>query len=306
MAAMFRAMVLSAGFGTRLRPLTDELPKPLLPVGDRPALAHILGALSRAGFSRAVVNTHHRAAAFDAFLPELGLPVDLVHETEILGTAGGVANARAALGAGDVLVWNGDMLLEGDGLDRFLARLLERHAANVAAGVLTTWAVAPRAAGEGTVGLDERGSVVRVRGRVFGNETAGADFIGLQVMSEALSGRLPREGCLVGDVALPLLESGGAIATVAWPGRWDDIGTPRALLEANLRWLAARPDTSLYAGPGARVDEKVALDRVLLGASARVTRDAQRLSEVVVLPGAVVRAPLSRTIVGKTTLLECS
>ncbi len=59
-----RAMILAAGLGTRLRPLTDELPKPLVPVGDRPALAHVAARLAAAGIREAVINVHHLAAAF--------------------------------------------------------------------------------------------------------------------------------------------------------------------------------------------------------------------------------------------------
>ena len=61
---MTAAIVLSAGFGTRLAPLTDELAKPLMPVGDRPVLAHIRAALERAGIARVVANVHHRAGDF--------------------------------------------------------------------------------------------------------------------------------------------------------------------------------------------------------------------------------------------------
>src|SRR6185295_4138673 len=103
---MTSAMVLSAGFGTRLRPLTDELAKPLMPVGDRPMLAHVIDALSRGGVEDVVVNTHHRGGDFVPQIERLGLAIHVVHESKILGTAGGVANASRTLGTGDVVVWN--------------------------------------------------------------------------------------------------------------------------------------------------------------------------------------------------------
>src|SRR5262249_9883692 len=96
---MTAALVLSAGFGTRLRPLTDELPKPLMPVGDRPMLAHVVEALARGGVSDVVVNTHHRAEDFASPIARFGLGLQVIHEPEILGTAGGLANAAGALGA---------------------------------------------------------------------------------------------------------------------------------------------------------------------------------------------------------------
>src|ERR1700744_4736917 len=108
-------MILAAGLGTRLRPPTDELPKPLVPVGERSVGAHVAARLAQAGIREAVLNTHPLAAAFT---PErlAGLPLSLrvIHETEVLGTAGGVANAADLLGDGDVVVWNGDILADVD------------------------------------------------------------------------------------------------------------------------------------------------------------------------------------------------
>src|SRR5580692_7963755 len=138
-------MILGAGLGTRLRPLTDELPKPLVPVGDGPAVAEIAARLAAAGLREAVLNAHHLAEAFTpARLAGIPLRVEVICEAEILGTAGGVANAAPLLAEGEVVVWNGDILA---GVD--VAALLEAHAA---LGAEATLCVAPRAAGEGTVG----------------------------------------------------------------------------------------------------------------------------------------------------------
>src|SRR6188474_3529875 len=97
------AMILCAGFGTRLRPLTDELPKPLVPVGDRPLLAHILGRLRTAGVTRAVLNLHHKSEEIIRNLDNLPIEPQVMVEAEILGTAGGVAAARQLLGPGPVV-----------------------------------------------------------------------------------------------------------------------------------------------------------------------------------------------------------
>src|SRR5688572_24985701 len=107
---MASAIVLSAGFGTRLRPLTDELPKVLVPVGDRSLLAHIAAALREAGHSELVINTHHKSEVFVSYISNLGVKIDVIHEPEIRGTAGGVAGARPWFRCSEVLVWNGDIL----------------------------------------------------------------------------------------------------------------------------------------------------------------------------------------------------
>src|SRR5437763_8368460 len=100
-------MILAAGKGTRLRPLTDALAKPMVPVGDRPAIAHVLERV-RLAASRVVVNVHHRPEDVAAWARAEGVAVS--EERELLGTAGGVARAAALLGEGDVLVWNADIL----------------------------------------------------------------------------------------------------------------------------------------------------------------------------------------------------
>ncbi|HVY45060.1 MAG TPA: sugar phosphate nucleotidyltransferase, partial [Minicystis sp.] len=152
---MASGMILAAGLGTRLRPLTDELPKPLVPLGDRPMIAHAAARLAAAGVAPLAFNVHHLADAFaSAALDGLGLVA--LREPRILGTAGGVANARRVLGPGEVVVWNGDLAADLD-----VGALLGAH---VARGLAATLAVAPRPRGEGTVGLDAGGRVVRLRG----------------------------------------------------------------------------------------------------------------------------------------------
>ena len=288
---MRTAMVLCAGLGTRLRPLTDRIPKPLMPVGDRPLLAHIVLALARGGIDRVVVNTHHRAAQFEACPSEVGgAELCIVREPEILGTAGGVAHARAELGPGDVVVYNGDIVAPS--LD--LGALVRAWSATRAdAGAL--WVVQPRPAGRGTVGVDQRGRIVRLRGRVFAAEASGADYLGVQIMGEALRDALPETGCLVADSAIPFLESNGRIEAFAFEADWDDTGNPAGLLRANLRWLARR-GARFWVGPGARVSADVTLASALVGAGARIEGRGE-LRECVVFPTAEARAPLERTIV---------
>ena len=285
---MTSALILAAGFGTRLRPLTEELPKPLVWVGDRPMVGHIVERLAAGGVRAAALNAHHRAADFSAgALGALSIPVEVLHEPEILGTAGGLANAAGALGQGDVVVWNGDILIELD-----VAGLLAAHRAG---GAAATLAVAPRPAGEGTVGVGAGGQVVRLRGERFGEEAAGGDFVGVQVVGEAIRGRLPARGCLVGDGYLPWLREGGALATSEAPGAWDDVGTIAAYLRANGRWLE-RGGRGAYVGAGAVVAEGIEVTGSVIGAGARVGGGGA-LRGCVIWPGARAEAPLTGAVV---------
>lgn len=281
---MRSAFVLAAGLGTRLRPLTDELPKALVPVGDSSALEHAVRAVRRGDETHVVVNAHHHAGA--VVRAALALGATPSNEARILGTAGALAYARASLGDRDVVVWNADIVMAFD------VSALERS--RVENGAAASWAIAPRARGEGTVGVDRDGFVVRVRDVRAGVESSGGDYLGVAALGRELVAAVPDEGCLVGDVQAPLVARGGRIATVVHEGPWDDLGTPGAYLAANLRWLAERGDRA-WLGAGASAGS-APLDRVLLGEGARVIGPGA-LQRVVVWPGAIVEGPLTEAIV---------
>ena len=279
-------MVLAAGLGTRLRPLSDALPKPLVPIGDRPALLHVLERLRAGGVTRAVMNTFHLPDAF-ARLEGVPLRLEVVREATLLGTAGGVANAALQLGDGAVLVWNADILADLD-----VGALLAAHDR---AGGAATLAVAPRPVGEGTVGLGAGAEVVRLRGERFGDEVQGGDFLGVHVLGAGLRPQLPAVGCLVGDVYLPLLRAGGRLQAHATHAAWDDVGSVASYLAANVRWLRGRGAAS-FVGAGAEVASGIQLQDSVIGAGARVEGEGT-LRRVVVWPGARARAPLSDSVV---------
>ena len=286
-----RAMILAAGLGTRLRPLTDELPKPLVPVGDAPAVAHIAERLAAAGIGEAVLNTHHLHAAFtEERLARVPITLRIVHEREILGTGGGVANAAHLLGDGDVLLWNGDILAELD-----VTALLAAHRAS---GAVATLAVAPRTDGAGTVGLGEGGRVVRLRGERYGEELASGDFLGIHVMGPSLRATLPIPGGLIEDGYQPALRRGAIVATHLTACAWEDIGTVASYLAANARWLARRGlasfvHTDAHVAPGVDVQNSV------IGAGAEVTGHGV-VRNSVVWPGARAEAPLEGVVVWRS------
>ncbi|MBA2504512.1 MAG: nucleotidyltransferase family protein [Thermoleophilaceae bacterium] len=124
-----KAMVLAAGLGTRLKPITFELPKPMVPVLDRPVMAHILGLLERQGFDEVVANLHYYP---DTIRGYFGDRIEYRYEEELLGTAGGVRGVRDFFGEDPVLVISGDALTDID-----LNALLERHRSAGGIGTLT-------------------------------------------------------------------------------------------------------------------------------------------------------------------------
>ena len=123
-------MVLSAGLGTRLRPLTNILPKPLVPVANRPLVLYPLGLLARAGVREVAVNLHHLGEKIQATLGDgslLGLSITYSPEAPILGTGGGVVRMRPFLEDGTFYLLNGDVLVDVD-LSAVLRHHLERGA----------------------------------------------------------------------------------------------------------------------------------------------------------------------------------
>jgi NDP-sugar pyrophosphorylase family protein len=285
---MTSALILAAGFGTRLRPLTLERPKPVVPVGDRALLAHVAEGCRRAGITTLIANAHHEHEKLRRIIQELALDIEVVVEPVIRGTAGGAAGARDRFEPGSVLVWNGDILTEAP-----VAALLEL-ADERDAQVL---AVRPRRDGQGTVGLDDDGRVVRLRGRSFARETRSGDYVGVMALGPGVVARLPEHGCLVGDVALPCLASGGTVWSVPSTAPWSDLGDLPAYVAANFRWLdRLSPGSGSWVAPGVGVPGGVSLRRCLIGAGAKLAGSGE-LTEVIAWPGAPLAAPLARAVV---------
>lgn len=283
-----QAVVLAAGLGTRLRPLTNQLAKPLVPVGDRPLLQHIMEGLQRAGVQRISLNAHHLAPQVTDFAQLLSTPgvhIECVVERALLGTAGGVR--RLAHGACEpVLVWNGDI---------FAPDLLPDTAFFARAALCAPSLVVAPASGTGTVGLDASGNVVRVRGERFGRETSAADYIGIALLPPAFVARLPTEGCLVAGALLPWLRAGRTVHSIAFDRFWSDAGTLSQYLAMNLHWLRAR-NLAAFQAETAEVSAAVDLQASIVGAGA-VVDGSGVLSRCVVWPGARAVAPLRDTIV---------
>ncbi len=245
------AMILCAGLGTRLRPLTDRAPKPAAPLLGAPLVAWTLALLRGAGVRRAVVNTHHlpaeMAAAASAAGRALGIPVAVSHEPVIAGTGGALREARALLaGAGQLVMINGDVLFDLD-----LGAALAAHRAS---GALATMVLLPMPAGarDAAVEVDRGGAVRRIAG-AFGPGGDGLSpwhFSGVHVLAPELLDHLPAEP-FEADVnrhVYPPLMAAGAIRGHVAAGYWNDLGTPGRYLEAVRDLLDGRVPLGRFAG----------------------------------------------------------
>jgi mannose-1-phosphate guanylyltransferase len=298
------AMVLCAGLGTRLRPLTDRVPKPAAPLLGVPLVAWTLALLRNAGVRRAVVNTHHlpgeMAAAAGAACARLGIDLRLSHEPVIAGTGGALREARALLqGAGTLVVVNGDVLFDLD-----LPGALEAHWRSRALATMVLLAM-PEGARYNAVQRDEGGAVRRIGEDGPGGEGLSPwHFSGVHVLSPALLDHLPAAPFApdVNHAIYPPLMASGRIRGHAAAGYWNDLGTPARYLEAVGDVLGGRVPLARFAGaeplsdaaeiaPGVRAGPGAAVEpgaRVhgpcFLGAGARVAAGAE------VGPGTVIDA----------------
>lgn len=293
-----RAMVLAAGLGVRMQPLTSLAPKPALPVLNRPFIAHVLDHLSRSGVELAVINSFHMPdlleRSAERFAPR-GMRLVFSRETRLLGTAGGLRKAAKHFRKGTFYLVNADSLSDAD--------LPAAAASHAASGRLATMIVRGHdpAGGYRPVHVSRSGRVVRLAGRSWGRaRVSPKTFTGIHVVEpDVLEAIPPRRACDMNADVYPSLLDGDPEAVGSWnhEGWWFEGGSPALYLDLNLKMLS-RGDRAAVVGPGFFIDEDARLERCVVGERARVERDA-RVVDSVVWNGVTVRqgASLHRCIV---------
>jgi len=230
------AMVLAAGLGTRLRPITDSIPKPLVEINGRSLLDHALDRLALAGVERVVVNVHYKAAMIAEHLTSRDHPhIELSAEAELLDTGGGVARALPLLGEAFFVV-NGDVFwLDGEhpALLR-LAAAFDRADAD-AVILLQRTEVAVGYEGSGDYFLDVGGKPRR-RGA---GEVAPYLFADIQLLHRRLFDTTP--GSVFSLVRLyDRAEAAGRLAAIVHDGEWYHVGAPEGLALTRERLCSRR------------------------------------------------------------------
>jgi NDP-sugar pyrophosphorylase family protein len=227
-----KAMILAAGLGTRLRPLTNTIPKPLLPVGGTPLIVWNLLLLKRHGFHDVVINLHHLGPVIEQALgngSQFGLRLIYSHEPMILGTGGGIKQAEPYFSGEPVLVLNGDTLFEMD-LEELWAFHRDRRAA--ATLVLRE---DPEAARWGLVEVGAGDRIVRITGRgvTTSEPTAPRMFAGIHILNPRLL-RNVKEGvaCSIIDPYVSAVERGDPVLGYELKGYWSDVGTAERYTQA--------------------------------------------------------------------------
>lgn len=230
-----RTMILAAGLGTRLRPLTETIPKPLLPIAGRPLIVWNLLLLRRYGVTEVIVNLHHLGHLIERELGDgsrLGLRVSYSHEPVLLGTGGGLKQAEPFFEGRPFLVLNGDTLLELD-----LGAVMRFHEQHGGAATLVL-RDDPDVDRWGVVELDERQRIVSIngRGRLEGRHRAQLRrrmFAGVHVIHPRVLRDVPpgRESSII-EAYLREIERGEAVFGYEMSGYWSDVGTPERYAQA--------------------------------------------------------------------------
>lgn len=291
---MKQAFILGAGLGTRLRPLTNRLPKPLVPLFHKPLAQWAMEACLREGVERFAVNTHHLPEAWRDFGEEAigrrgivggngepairrvwqGCEVDLFHEPVLLDTGGGLKNIEAWIGNEATLVHNGDIFTTMP-----LRRLIDAHEAG---GLPVTLAL--RSEGkEKRVGVNAAADRVTDMRHALGVDAGTHVFSGVYCVNAEFLSEIPAgEIVSVVPAFLELVKRGELGCVVIDDGVWLDLGDRESYLHAH-RELAL--DVAVH--PGAEVAETAQVDGSVIGAGAKIGQGA-RVSRSVVWPGAQV------------------
>lgn len=227
-----KAMILAAGLGTRLRPLTNMIPKALLPIAGTPLIVWNLLLLRRHGFHEVVINLHHLGPMIEQALgngSKYGLRIYFSHEPVILGTGGGIKQAEPNFSGEPVLVLNGDTLFELD-----LEALCTFHLQRKAAATLVLRAD-PDAARWGLVEVGSNDRIVRITGRGKPDtvQTQPRMFAGIHILHPRLLREVPKgkESSII-DAYVSAIQRDETVVGYDFAGYWSDVGTPQRYAQA--------------------------------------------------------------------------
>ena len=293
-----QAFVLAAGLGTRLRPLTDTLPKPLIPVGLKPLITFAFDHLiAEAGVGEFVVNTHHLAGTYAEAFPEgtyRGRPLHFRHERVLLETGGGIKNIADLLrpGGGPLLIYNGDILT-----DLPLGPAIEHHRAS---GNEVTLVLRSRSGPKHIAWDSASGRLLDIRNLLGTGHPEAFAFSCVYLVEPAFLDRIP-PGKIVSVIPyfLEMIRQGDAIGGVVIDeGDWRDLGSREEYLRVHRDLRADGGSFPRYGAPDpgwrrwVHPTATIAADARLLGASvvgatARVGGGAV-LEDTILWPGSEI------------------
>jgi NDP-sugar pyrophosphorylase family protein len=285
-----RAIVLSAGYGTRLWPLTEDRTKPAIPILGKPLVGYVAEYLAGYGIDEIVVNLHHRPESVRRALGDgsrFGVKLHYVEEPEILGTSGALDNTREFFERETFVAVNGKIITDID-----LSAALETHRK---AQAIATLVLLPNARRERfSVVETEAGRVKGFGGMPVDDDSVPMMFTGIQILEPRIFDYIPRGvfSHSTTDVYPQTIAKGEIIAAHVASGKWRELSTLKRYLDISVELLkeagkiyVAGPDAVI--DPEATVNESIIWDRVVIGAGARLIR-AVLADDVVIPSGEIV------------------
>lgn len=325
MASKYKGLVLAAGFGTRLRPLTNAFPKPLVPFAGTTPLALAVSKLVSLGVESIAVNSHYHSdqiysatSLSQKMFPDVALK--LSHEPEILGTGGALNPLRSWLGDSPLIIINGDVVSSIS-----LTDLVEIHESRRACA---TMALLPKVIQGETSVFHNNGLIKAISKSEIPSNASSGNFACAQIITKTFVDLLPHEGSfdIISKGYLPALASSLTVAAYIHCGYWHDLGTPKSYLSAlldlfnlptdalektlqlNLRSNQMNLDLSKQSlvHQRARIGAQVVLGPRVIVEADSVLGDRCHITESIILPGAQVSAgeTIHRMIIGKDFRLD--
>ena len=270
-----KAMILAAGFGTRLKPLTDNLPKPMFPVLNRPLLEHTLNFLSSQGVHDIIVNVHHLPNKIIDYFgdgSEFGVHLKFSHEEEILGTAGGLKKAQSFLEKETFLVLNSDVLANID-----LQNVLSFHKEKEACLTLVVRQDTHPEKFK-PIELADDGRITRFVDASIKNPPAKTQrvmFTGIQIMEPEIFSRIPPEKFFgtAEDVFPNMVEDELPIYGYTHDKYWIDMGTRETYVQAQADALDGK--STLKPSSSRTPEGPLVIPPVHIGKDCEISNDAQ-------------------------------
>lgn len=282
------AVVLVGGFGTRLRPLTNDIPKPLLPLGQRTILECLMSQLARGGVTDAVLALGFKPEPFLAAFPDArcaGVRLQYAIESSPLDTAGAIGFAARSVGLHErneaFVVANGDIVT-----DLAIASLIAQHHANVGHGALATIHLTPveDPSQFGVVQFDTSGKVSGfVEKPAPGTVTSRHVNAGTYVFESAVLRQLPGDAPLsVERVTFPALASSGELFAYPTDDYWLDAGRPDTYVRGNLDLInGVRREHDVAIHADARIHATAVVTNSVVGAGASIAAGAHVVDSVI-------------------------
>jgi len=272
-----RAIVLSAGYGTRLWPLTEDRTKPAIPILGKPLVGYVAEYLAGYGIDEIVVNLHHRPDSVRRALGDgsrFGVKLHYVEEPDILGTSGALDNTRAFFERDTFVVVNGKIITDID-----LAAALETHRN---ANALATLVLLPNTRRERfSVVETEAGRITGFGGMPVadGSDEAPLMFTGIHILEPRIFEYVPRGvfSDSVIDVYPKAIANGEILAAHVASGKWRELSTLKRYLDITVELLTEAgknfvSGANSVIAPSATVSDSILWDNVEVSAGARVYR----------------------------------